>query len=137
MNTKKEIILIKDKSINSIRKIDKKNIIISISPPWSSNYYKFYIFNARNKQIINIYKKQWTNNNLTLISNYFVQLKEGKLDFIDILTYKLKLNQLHILTAQSEDTIFSLSENRLLIFYNDRNYFTQKMFQPTKKLLNN
>jgi hypothetical protein len=129
MNTKKEIILIKDKSINSIRKIDKKNIIISISPPWSSNYYKFYIFNARNKQIINIYKKQWTNNNLTLISNYFVQLKEGKLDFIDILTYKLKLNQLHILTAQSEDTIFSLSENRLLIFYNDRNYFTQKMFQ--------
>jgi hypothetical protein len=119
MNTKKEIILIKDKSINSIRKIDKKNIIISISPPWSSNYYKFYIFNARNKQIINIYKKQWTNNNLTLISNYFVQLKEGKLDFIDILTYKLKLNQLHILTAPSEATIFSLSENRLLIFYKE------------------
>ena len=119
MNTKKEIILIKDKSINSIRKIDKKNIIISISPPWSSNYYKFYIFNARNKQIINIYKKQWTNNNLTLISNYFVQLKEGKLDFIDILTYKLKLNQLHILTAPSEDTIFSLSEDRLLIFYKE------------------
>ena len=129
MNTKEEIILINDKSINSIRKIDKKNIIISISPQWSSNYYKFYIFNARNKQIINIYKKQWTNNNLTLISNYFVQLKEGKLDFIDILTYKLKLNQLHILTAPSEATIFSLSENRLLIFYNDRNYFTQKVFQ--------
>ena len=119
MNTKKEIILIKDKSINSIRKIDKKNIIISISPPWSSNYYKFYIFNARNKQIINIYKKHWPKNNLTLLNNYFVQLKEGKFDFIDILTYKLKGNQLPILIKPSKDTIFCLSENRILIFYKE------------------
>ena len=119
MNTKNEIILIKDKSINSVQKIDKKNIIISISLSWSSDYYYFYIFNARNKQIINIYKKHWPKNNLTLLNNYFVQLKEGKFDFIDILTYKLKGNQLPILIKPSKDTIFCLSENRILIFYKE------------------
>lgn len=117
MNTKNEIILIKDKSINSIRKIDKKNIIISSS--WYSKYSKFYIFNASNKQIINIYKMQWDKNNLTLLNNYFVHLKEGKLDFIDILTYKLKRNQFHILKDPSEYTILCLSDNRLLIFYEE------------------
>lgn len=131
MNTKKiyyDIFKKNDSKFFNINKIDRKNILIDNSYNYT---YMFYVFNVQYQQIINVYEQPKLNNNLSVLSHYYIRKeynKEGiKIQFINILNNKVDKKRFFILNT-SNNLLFLCNEH-LLIYYKPFNMMETIQFK--------